>query len=169
MVSPGKKRAGIRFGATLQKLRKAAGKTQAELASAVGILPNNLSKLESGGQGVPRRARVLDLLAALDITDYGMPDVQELLEHAGLISRSGKVKGTSGFPSGVSRDALLLPRGVQVSGRVSALRTKVRALKSSNLQTMELINELEAQINELEAFSVELRNELDEQVDAFEA
>jgi transcriptional regulator with XRE-family HTH domain len=71
-------------GARLQALRKAAGKTQVQLAQAVGMRQEALSRFESGSAADFSLGKLLRLLDALDLTldlrpRTGRPNLDEVL------------------------------------------------------------------------------------------
>lgn len=69
------------FGTYLQKLRKKRGHTLKELAELTGLSDAQISRIENGLRGAPKRANIKKLEIALDVP------TDSLLEKAGLIKK----------------------------------------------------------------------------------
>lgn len=59
----------VEFGATLARLRRSAGLSQLSLARSLNLDPVTIERIERGDSRPPDRELVLDIAAALDLTD----------------------------------------------------------------------------------------------------
>jgi transcriptional regulator with XRE-family HTH domain len=122
------------FGDVLRSLREQAHLSQNALARAAGMSPSNVNRIEASKQGVPRKTTIMKLVRALglSLTDER---AQQLFDAADRMAKP--------LPSAV----LHAPFSTRPKGR-SALRPKLRELKSIYLRGLELIADVEEIIAE---------------------